>query len=690
MLRAVWSHGAVPCLIYLVSFTILTWPSMASFSTHFLCDAGDGFANVWNLWWVHETVTRAQSPWFTHYLFHPDGATLHGHTLNPFNGFLALPLWAFLPPWQVYNTVLVFAFVATGLTTFWLARHLRMGQVVSLFVGGSFTFTSYHFMRAYGHLDLLSLEWLPLFVLAWLALLDAPSHRRAVFAAGALFLVLLCNYYYTFYAVLLGVLLFVHRAWRHRRDPLLFLRREQLLPILSFTVSSALLAGSLLLPFWLQHRADPFIGAHDPARYGLDLLAPFVPGLSWRFSEWTEWFWLARDLVTGDFVVGGNPVDSCAFVRMSVLVPAAWAAWNFRRIRAGDCGAWILIAVVFFLLALGPRLRVFGATVPMPWMPYTALESLAPPLRMSGSPTRMVVVVMLGLSILAGYALPVLWRRAGPVARFLWIALFLFETWPYVLPRTQPPIPDWVLRLRELPPGAVAGLDGEPTDMRMQIVFDKPITTGYLARRPSSVTGHRREQRELMTAGRYRDVLDRFDARYLVVYKFDPMRARMSGLKPVFLGNEHDVFVRQEDELPRVDVPPRDCASGAEVATSVERDPASGEPAVLRLASPADAGRRFIVGFSHGVAPPIPIADGRQVPLASDAVFDLASQDPNPVFVGNHGRFDDAGAASVRLELRSEPSLRGRVLHYCVAVYDPDAPFELCRISGCGKIAVPD
>lgn len=117
--------GVLPTLVYFLVFVLLTFPLIRSFSTHIFADAGDGLQNVWNMWWVNKAITElGQNPWQTSYLHFPYGVTLLGHTLNPFNGLMGIPLLRVLSPTQAHNVVIIFSFVVAGLTTFWLAYYL--------------------------------------------------------------------------------------------------------------------------------------------------------------------------------------------------------------------------------------------------------------------------------------------------------------------------------------------------------------------------------------------------------------------------------------------------------------------------------------------------------------------------------------------------------------------------------------
>src|SRR5258708_12725165 len=112
----------LPAALYALIYALFSYPLLGSFSTHFFCGQEDGYQNIWNLWWVNKSVTQLhQLPWHTTWLHYPTGTTLIAHTLAPFNGFVAIPLFKMgLTLNQFYNTILVFSFVMTGFTPFHL------------------------------------------------------------------------------------------------------------------------------------------------------------------------------------------------------------------------------------------------------------------------------------------------------------------------------------------------------------------------------------------------------------------------------------------------------------------------------------------------------------------------------------------------------------------------------------------
>ena len=130
--RAITFWQCFRSLLYLVIFCLYTYPLVLDFSTHFFADQGDGLQNVWNIWWVNKAVTQLhQLPWQTSYLHYPNGVSLLGSTLNPFNGFVGIVLLPFLTLVETHNVIVIFSFVLGGVTTFWLAYYLT-GVILGL------------------------------------------------------------------------------------------------------------------------------------------------------------------------------------------------------------------------------------------------------------------------------------------------------------------------------------------------------------------------------------------------------------------------------------------------------------------------------------------------------------------------------------------------------------------------------
>jgi hypothetical protein len=473
-----------PLALYALIFAAFSFPLLTRFSTHFFANDGDGLSNVWNLWWVQTALTRlGTSPWFTSHLHFPHGTTLLGHTLNPFNGFLTVLLEPWLGLVRTHNAIVVFSFVFGAWAAFRLALHGTGRYVASLIAGFVFGFSNYHFAHAEGHLNLVSLEWIPLFLLAWLRLLERPSAGRAIGAALALLLVLLCDHYYFLYCVIAALLLLAVEM-RRRRDVRFWLRAPAAGPFAVFLLASALSSGVLVALLLAADQRDPLMGGHEPRRFSMDLLALWIPGAHWRFHAWTESFWSR---------LPGNTVESSVHLGLGVTLAVLLASRRRARAAARDLTAWWVLLAFFALMSLGPFLQIWGRAQPIP-LPYLGLELVLPPLRISGVPVRMVVMVTLAAGILAGVGVDAL-LRGGARARLAALVILVcmtLEFLPKPLPSTDARrVPGWVAALAGRPAqhGFMDATQELPdtSALYFQTLHGVPIYEGFVARLPASV-----------------------------------------------------------------------------------------------------------------------------------------------------------------------------------------------------------
>ena len=509
-------HGIVPAFFYFFLFCLLTFPLIRDFSNYFFTDDGDGFMNIWNLWWVNTAVSQPSihpSIWHTDMLHYPFGVTLLGQTLNPFNGLLAVPLLRVMSLVQAHNVIVLFSFVMSGITAYWLAYYLTRSFWGSLLAGYIFTFSSYHFAHYYGHLNLISMEWIPLFVLCWYVLITRPSILMALASALTLWLVLLCDYYYFFYCFLAGVFIML---WYMavKRDFRIFFTREYLTPLLVFVGTSLLLLGPTVFPLMYLMRTDPLLDAHNPTSFALDLFALFVPGESWRFGSLTEGYW-------SKLPVGISEASVYLGIGTLILLGYLWVKRkNVETAVQGSISLWYFMAGFFFLMALGPVLRINGNVVYEGLMPYTLLEKVLPFLKLSGVPARMVAMVTLSASVLGAMAVARLLKAPhGKVFAALITALLIFEFLPTSLPATPTTMPDYVTALADLPNDGGVLDEAAPTkyfQLYYQIVYRKPLVFGYVARTPSSVVEKETELKQAINQGNYAVLWDNYHIRYIV------------------------------------------------------------------------------------------------------------------------------------------------------------------------------
>jgi hypothetical protein len=482
--RAVAAIGrdvVTPLALYLAGFVALTWPRILDFGSRFFADEGDGLANAWNLWWVDRALTAGGPLLWTDHVHFPHGTTLAGHTLALADAVLAIPLRRVVGPVVAFDTLVVLSFVLSGLAAYWLALDATKRCGPSLVAGALFAFSSYLFAHAEGHLNLIALEGLPLFVLAFAKLLDAPSAGRAALAAAAFGLVALCELSYALHAAVAAALVLAARARDVRWD------RRVAIPGALFVVLALVAAAPIAWPLWRLAREERLVGVHTSADYSLDLASLVVPGGHWRFASLTEPFWSR---------LAANEHETSVHLGLGVLALVA-IGWRAPR-------EWRFLFLGALVLALGPRLHILGWEVPLVRLPYRLLEGASSTLRISGMPIRLVAVATLAAAVLAAYGLARLWDagRRGRALAVALLALALVEHLPRALPSTSPDVPPWVVALRSLPDGAV--VDDVSRGGRLlyhQTIHGKKLAFGHLARIPRSVEEKDEPLRRALEAG---------------------------------------------------------------------------------------------------------------------------------------------------------------------------------------------
>ncbi|MEP7286191.1 MAG: hypothetical protein ABI947_10535 [Chloroflexota bacterium] len=516
-LARVVSMGVIPLLFYFVFFCLLTYPLILSFSTHFFADTYDGFQSSWNLWWMNKSVLQLhQTPWLTTYLHYPYGIALIAHDLNPINAFVGGLLLNFVALPQAFNIMLIVAFTTSGLTAFWLAYYLTQSYAGSLLAGFVFVFSNYVFAHAHSsHLTIISVQWIPLFLLAFHRFIHKPSLGQAVLAALALLAVTLTNFYFVFYSVIAGGIM-VLWLMASQRDVLLFFRRSRLASTLVFVAITIATLGPMTLSLVLLNTNDHIVPVHDTVNYSLDVVAYLMPGGHWRSTPLTSWYW--TNLL-------GNADEHSAYLGIvfwAVCLYLLYVVVRRRKFTGQGVGVWFAILGVFAILSFGSILRIAGRSIPAAGaiMPYSLAEKLLPTLRVTGVPARMVILPVLCAAMICAYGFKVLFSN-HPTRWWLPLVILIVlivDMYPPALLTTDPAQPAWVAVLRDQP-GNDAVVDTVTLNafaMYYQTTHNKPISFGYTSRNTQSVDRQDKQLHDLLDSKQYARVCEEYKFRYLV------------------------------------------------------------------------------------------------------------------------------------------------------------------------------
>jgi len=510
----------LPVFLYYVLFYIISPHYWGHFTDGFFLDKGDGYQNVWNFWWIDWSITQLhQHPWFTNYLHWPHGMTLITQTMNPFNGLVILPFVHLfdLSLIQSVNSMVMFSYIMSGVTMFWLVHYLNKSYAVAILAGAMYAFSSYHVAHGIGHMQLISMEWVPLFLLAWWRLLEKPSYKMAVGAGLALFLVALCDYYYVFYSVVAAAIIGGYVLYK----------RDLKITKLNIKIFATFVGVCLVLvaPFFYKlsqlNKNDPLSGAHDAVAFSLDPFMAVIPGGNWHWAELTKAIWQPWPY----------SAESSMFLGLTIIVPLilliVW--WRKRSFKLPKwMNVWWIIFFTFFVLSLGPHLRIGTHVLNSVPLPYAWLTKLIPTLEISGMPMRMIFMTMLSGIVLASFVFRRidLRSRRGKYLMAAIAAVFIIEVYPNPLPLSYPgPAPRYVELLRDLPQKSGTGvIDNAATTgsdaLYYQTIHHKPMAFGYTTRTTKSVDERNFHIFADIEQGRQGNLCDLYHIRYFATQQY--------------------------------------------------------------------------------------------------------------------------------------------------------------------------
>jgi len=523
-------------LAYLLATLVFTWPLALNFTAAIPGDGFDGWQNYWNLWWLKQALVERQvNPLFTDILYHPTGVGLYFHTLNPFNGLATLPVQLAFGLIPAYNTVVLLSWTLAGYGMFLLTRWLIgvEGHGHSFPPGGwrafvtdfappflaglIFTFSPFHMAHLLGHMQVMSLQWIPFYVLFLARSLlnsrrDRPWLRSALLAGLFLVLAGLCDWYFVLYLLLFtGLALLMNWLVALRENggkgtagqKAAFGVRAlwiSLRPPLVISAVFALVLSPWLIPmvreatqfrFMVRPSADLYILSASV----MDFLVPNRLHSLFRPDSFT---WIGNQIApVSERTIG------IGYVALLLALTTLWTAP--RRVIF-----WWLALIFFFVMALGPLWHVGDVTwesipaevlagePPPSWTPYGVLNQLVPFMRISRSVSRFALMVQLSAGVLAGIGLAGLMAKLArkPSSRrnsaalvslaALPVIILAAEYWVAPYPLSPPDTPAYYATLAaQEDERAVLNLPmnyDRPGYLLYQTVHGKPLTVAYISR----------------------------------------------------------------------------------------------------------------------------------------------------------------------------------------------------------------
>jgi hypothetical protein len=385
---------------FVLAAVVYTWPLVLHLGDRVVDGIDVGFM-IWNLWDAANRLAGG-TLFHTTMLYYPSGADLYLHTWFPALSLPLAPLTWVLGPVVAYNVALLLGFVFTGYTMYLLCRDLGASHWAAVFGGAALDFCAWHLVRLHGHLNQASIYWIPLYLLCLFRLARPAAQQgrgRVVWPlliALTLALCALIDFQQVVYVALPTGLWLLTR--------LLDRQQPRRLLLLAQTAAAWVLAGLALAPILAglvrQQASGDYVRPEfaQVVTFSADLLAFVVP-----FQYNTLIGPAVTPIVNG--LWGKLDTERAEYLTLTLLVLGLWGVGITGRVGR----YWLNLALLAFVLALGPALHVGGATsVPLP---YLALY-LLPGGDSIRAPARLGLWVVFALAVLAALALT-RWEAAG-------------------------------------------------------------------------------------------------------------------------------------------------------------------------------------------------------------------------------------------------------------------------------------
>lgn len=374
----VWQEHVALFLFYLLTVVALTWPLVTRITTEVPGHPRLAVkTHLWQYWWTREALfTPGRHLFQTPLLYHPEGLDTLRELGNFFLPLVSLPFQFLFGLVGGFNVTFILMMAATGLATYALCRRFVASRLACLLGGLAVVALPYTWVEVYnGVPEIAILFWIPVCLLALDACLEHPSARRGALLGLSLFLAAMSSWYYGFFLTLAVPLGFCVRFLGVIKKEPAQKNRAALRPLAVALLVTLAVHGSLTLPFVLRMRQASRVTADweewtDSPLFGAkanpevtEFLGPWrFPPVDENIPYGPEDFILFPFAVFPGFVVLG--LGALGLLRRRSLSPALAA-----------------IGICFFIMALGPYLKLGGTTRFLPFripLPGYFLASLWP------------------------------------------------------------------------------------------------------------------------------------------------------------------------------------------------------------------------------------------------------------------------------------------------------------------------
>ncbi len=389
--------------LYFLFTLIFTFPLFLhlSTSTPMSDGQGDQFQSMWMFWWFKAALFNLKtSPFFTSFLFYPHGSSLIYH-MPIFLSFLSLPFQYLIGTSAGlivgYNLILIFTFVLTGFGAYLLTKYLIKNPAAAFICGLMFAFSSYRLSNL-NHLNLLSTEWIPFFMLYLIRSVDEKLLKHSIWAGIFFILTFLSDFPCALFLVFFTVIYLLFKLIKARKQ----LLGKKLIKNFGIMLVIVIIVLSPLLYSLYSTKVDWQPQTQGSIRYSANILGYFLP-----VKE--------NSLLGGLFLPSQHDYNGVAGDELFLGYTLLFAMlYTWIKLRRDQIKFWFFSSFVFLLLSLGQAIHVYNRTYHASWLPYNLLYNYIPLFQIGRTPYRFSLMVNLCLIIFSSYGLARWFSTSNP------------------------------------------------------------------------------------------------------------------------------------------------------------------------------------------------------------------------------------------------------------------------------------
>lgn len=375
-------------------FTLgIFYPSLRHAHNALIGPPGDTMACLWTLEYGSRHLFDGGLSYVTS-LFYPEGSSFYYHAWSFYNLSVYSLLRSAFDAAISYNALVLMTFPLSGLSAFLLFRYLTGNRWLALLGGFLFAFNPSHMERAQHHLNIATIQFLPLFVLFYIRSIRERSWLWPLLAAGALILNATADWNYLVFCLSFMVFSYVYLMVRRRR-----------LWLWDVAWKSSVVAGAavvvlspLLLPMVRLglEAGGAQAGGHN--QFVVDMLELVIPNPLHAFGDWSP-----VQFVNGLYT--GVICESTGYLGLAALglIIVTW------RDTLRSAAKYVLGWLSFLLMSFGSQPHLAGINIPV--LTPGRLLPMIPLISNSRAPGRFIVLAYLFWSLVTVIALGGLWSR---------------------------------------------------------------------------------------------------------------------------------------------------------------------------------------------------------------------------------------------------------------------------------------